>query len=111
MVIPSNIARGIVRLGSLISSAGMVEISNPAYAQNIRTSADPKLLKPNGENGEKWVETVAMFEARYSRPMATKKTSGASLRIVRKSLVLPAALTPNTFVIIKNITNSALTIV
>jgi len=36
---PRTIAFGMVFAGSLISPAGMVEISKPAYAQKISTRA------------------------------------------------------------------------
>ena len=44
-------AFGIVLPGSSISLAGIVEISKPAYAQKIKTRADPKFSRPYGEKG------------------------------------------------------------
>jgi hypothetical protein len=68
---------GIILLESLISSAGIVDISKPAYAQNVKTRADPKLPMPNGQNSEKFVIDVAVFEATYNKPATAKKISGA----------------------------------
>jgi len=47
--IPSTIALGMVPPGSFISSAGIVEISKLAYAQNIRMRAAPKFPNPYGK--------------------------------------------------------------
>jgi len=55
-------AFGIVLLGSFISSAGIVEISKPAYAQKIKTSVIPKFDNPNGINGEKFDAVTAGFK-------------------------------------------------
>ena len=60
--IPSIIALGIVLLGSFISSAGIVEISKPAYAQNIKTRAIPKFENPCGENGVKFDAAMVGFK-------------------------------------------------
>ena len=48
---PVRIAFGIVFLGSITSSVGKVESSNPAYAQKIRTSARPNAETSPVKNG------------------------------------------------------------
>lgn len=58
---PIRMALGMVFAGFRISSAGIVLISKPAYAQKISTRAGPKLPRPNGRKGEKLLALVAVF--------------------------------------------------
>ena len=102
-------ALGIVLLGCSTFSAGIVEISKPAYAQKIKTMAEPKPANPNGANGEKLAAATLGLKAIQPKTATTKKTSGASLSNVKMSLTLPAALTPTMFVTARKATNTTLT--
>ena len=105
---PITTALGMVLLGSSTSSAGIVEISKPAYAQKIKTIAEPKPANPNGANGEKLAKATLGLIIIQLNPAMTKKTSGAILSNVKASLTLPAALTPIMLVTARKATNNTL---
>src|SRR3989338_5531902 len=59
-----------------MSELTTVAYSKPAYAQNIITTAIPKLSKPSGANGVRLSITAAGLENIHSRPAIINRNKG-----------------------------------
>ncbi len=93
-IVPATVARGIVRSGASMLSAGIVAHSRPRNAHNVRVAVAETVRT----NAPELLAAIAKCDvSTMNRPPIPITTSGMIFRTVVTSCTRPAARTPRTF--------------